>query len=190
MQALYTRWHRRLRAVCGCMLLAACAANAAPLQLALTPARAQQAIKQAVAQLPPQREEHRRYRMALSFGSPLFPPDSDLATPPVSAALAAWLSRPASQRQHDVLITPDIDYYWNAEGRQYSCQFLLHIEARGTGAQLTVLQLQSTEYAGKHFQLLGRTGPGRYVTLLPAAPSAQSEAELRAFLATALAGQQ
>ncbi|MFS2138458.1 hypothetical protein [Duganella sp. Dugasp56] len=186
------------RALAALLLAAASGAGgAADMQAALVvtmpPQQAQRTILQAVRQLAAQREEHRRYRMALPFGAPLFPPDADFAAPSTAAsttapALAAWLALPAAQRRYDVLITPDVDYYWNAEGRQYSCQFIIHVQARGgAGSQLALLQVRPTEYAGKHFDLLGRTGPGRYMDLRPAAPSAQTEAELRAFLAAALA---
>ena len=175
----------------GCALLLACASlPAAPLAVGVAPAQAQQAVLQAVRQIPSQREQRRRYRMALPFGSPLFPDDTDLALPPVAPELQAWLALPTAQRQHDLLITPDVDYFWRAEGRQYSCQFLIHITAHGPGAQMELLQLHPTEYAGKQFKLLGRTGPGLYMKLLPATPSAQSAAELQAFLAAALAQQQ
>lgn len=209
-------WKRLLRLACGGVLATcaaaaiAAAAPAAPtapaamLTVPLAPAQAQQAILLAVRQLPPQREEHRRYRLALPFGAPLFPPDDDFAlalVPPAPAparapasapasGLAGWLALSATQRRHDVLITPDVDYYWSAEGRQFSCQFIIHLEAHGTGTRLVTLQVRPTEYAGKHFELLGRTGPGRYIKLLPSTPSAQSEAELRTFLAAALARQQ
>lgn len=161
-----------------------------PLAVSLPPAQAQQAALRAVQHIAPHDEQRRRYRMALPFGAQLFPPDADLALPPVAPDLRAWLALPAAQRQHDLLITPDVDYFWNAEGRQYSCQFLIHITAHGAGAQLSVLQLRPTEYAGKQFKLLGRTGPGRYMKLRPTTPSAESEAGMRAFLATALSGQQ
>jgi len=187
------RWVGRWRAAC-CALLLACpptgAGTLAELAVPVPPQQAQQEILQAVRQLTTPREEHRRYRLALPFGAPLFPPDADFATPPLSPQLAAWLALPAAARGHDVLITPDVDYYWNAEGRRYSCQFLIHIQADGAGARLALLQVRPTEYAGKHLDLLGRTGPGRYMTLRPATPSAQAEAELAAFLAAALARQQ
>ena len=154
----------------------------------LPPPQAQQAILQAVQRIPAQREEHRRYRMALPYGAPLFPPDADLALPPATAALTAWLRLPALQRRNDVLIVPDVDYYWYAEGRRYACQFIVHVQAAGDGqSQLALLQVRPTVYAGKSFKLLGRTGPGAYQDIRPAAPSAQSVAELRAFLAAALA---
>lgn len=164
--------------------------QAAALTIALPPPEAQQAILRAVRQIAPQMEEHRRYRMALPFGAPLFPPDADLALPPATPALSGWTALPAAQRRHDVLITPDVDYYWKAEGRQFSCQFVIHLEADGAGSRLSLLQVRPTEYAGKQFELLGRTGPGRYVKLLPTAPSAQADAELRAFLTSALTRQQ
>lgn len=193
-------WKRLLHPACG-GVLATCAAAAIAaadpadmLTVPLAPAQAQQAILLAVRQLPPQREEHRRYRLALPFGAPLFPPDDDfalaLAAPAPAPTLAGWLALSATQRRHDVLITPDVDYYWSAEGRQFSCQFIIHLEAHGTGTRLVTLQVRPIEYAGKRFELLGRTGPGRYIKLLPTTPSAQSEAELRAFLTTALARQQ
>lgn len=169
------------------LLSTAARAQDGELTVRMAPPQAQQAILQAVQRLPAQREEHRRYRMALPFGAPLFPPDADLALPPASPALKAWLRLPAEQRRHDVLITPDVDYYWNAEGRQYACQFIVHLRAAAGGqSQLALLQVRPTVYAGKSFKLLGRTGPGAYLDVLPAAPSAQSAAELRAFLAAAL----
>nr|WP_315256773.1 hypothetical protein [uncultured Duganella sp.] len=190
MAILHSLRKRLLRLACGGVLISCSTATAGPpaaLSVQLPPALAQQAILFAVQHIPPQREEYRRYRMAWPFGAPLFPPDHDLALPPVAAPLAAWLALPAGQRRHDVLLTPDVDYYWTAEGRQFSCQFILHLEAQGAGTRLAILQVRPTEYAGKHFELLGRTGPGRYVKLLPTAPSPQAEGELRAFLATALA---
>ena len=183
-------WKWRYGATSCALLLACSRLTAAPLAVGMAPAQAQQAVLQAVQQIAPQREERRRYRMALPFGSPLFPSDADLALPPLAPELQAWLALPTAQRQHDLLITPDVDYFWTAEGRQYSCQFLIHITAHGAGAQLDVLQLQPTEYAGKQFKLLGRTGPGLYMKLLPATSSAESEASLRAFLATTLSQQQ
>ncbi|RZT10227.1 hypothetical protein SAMN05216319_1316 [Duganella sp. CF402] len=175
----------------GCAFLIACSpVMAAALAVSLPPAQAQQAVLRAVQQIAPHNELRRRYRMALPFGSQLFPPDADLALPPAAPDLRAWLALPAAQRRHDLLVTPDIDYFWPAEDRQYSCQFLIHITAHGPGAQLAVLQLRPTEYAGKEFKLLGRTGPGRYMKLLPASPSAESDAGMRAFLAAALSGQQ
>ena len=191
-------WKRLLGAACCSILLAAApdtggaAEMPTALAVATPPPQAQQAILYAVQHIAPQREEHRRYRMAVPFGAPLFPPDADFAAPPAGApALAAWLALPASQRQYDVLITPDVDYYWNAEGRQYSCQFIIHVQAQdGAGSRLVLLQVWPTVYTGKRFELLGRTGPGRYMDLRPSAPSAQTEAELRAFLAAALARQQ
>lgn len=192
MATTYNLWPPRLTACCG--LLLACLGDGAAAQVALIvpmpPPQAQQAVLRAVRQIAPEREEHRRYRMALPFGAPLFPPDADLATPPPSAALATWFALPAAQRQHDILLTPDIDYYWPASGRLYSSQFILHITAHSAGAQLTVLPVHPIEYTGKRFELLGRTGPGRYMQLRPTAPSAQAEAELRGFLSAALARQQ
>jgi len=179
-------------ACCGLLLAFQCASAVTPpsLTVPMPPPLAQQAVLRAVGQISPQSEEHRRYRMALPYGAPLFPPDADLANPPLSATLSGWLALPAAQRRHDVLLTPDIDHYWPAEGRQFSCQFILHLEADGGGTRLTVLQVRPTEYAGKRFELLGRTGPGRYMQLRPTAPSAQAEAELRSFLSAALARQQ
>ena len=174
-------------AVLALLLSTAAHAQHEVLTVRMAAPQVQQALLQAVQRIPAQREEHRRYRMALPFGSPLFPPDADLALPPAPPALAAWLALPAEQRRHDVLITPDVDYYWNAEGRQYACQFLVHVQALDGGlTQLALLQVRPSSYAGKAFKLLGRTGPGYYRDIQPAAPSPQSAAELRAFLATAL----
>lgn len=125
----------------------------------------------------------------MPFGAPLFPSDDDFAALPLAPKLGAWLALPAATRQNDVLIVPEVDYYWTAEGRQFSCQFLIHIAADGSGSRLALLQVRPIEYAGKRFELLGRTDPGLYMTLRPATPSVQAEAELAAFLAAALARQ-
>ncbi|MYN16612.1 hypothetical protein GTP81_07585 [Rugamonas sp. FT107W] len=168
------------------LLSATAQARSGELTVPLAPPQAQQAILQAVQRIPAQQEAHRRYRMALPYGAPLFPPDADLALAPANAALTAWLRLPPEQRRHDVLIVPDVDYYWNAEGRRFSCQFIVHVQAADGQSRLAMLQVRPTVYAGKSFKLLGRTGPGAYLDLRPAAPSAQSAAELRAFLASAL----
>lgn len=162
--------------------------DAALLDVATPAAQVQQAIVGAVAAIPAHAEARRRYRLAFPFGAPLFPPDADFAVPAPAPGLAAWLALPAAQRRHDVLIVPDADYYWEAEGRRYSCQFVVHVTPRGGGGtHLVLLQVRPTVYAGKRFELFGRTGPGRYLDLRPAVPSAQSGADLRAFLAAALA---
>lgn len=153
------------------------------LDVTLGPAQAQDTILRAVHSIPAQREEHRRYRMAVSFGDPLFPPDAELSSP----ALAHWRALTLAQRRYDVLVTPDVDYFWVAEGRRYSTSFVIHVEPGARdGAHLDLLQVHPTIYAGKHFKLIGRTGPGRYLDLRKAPPSEQAAAELRAFLATAL----
>lgn len=179
---------RAVPALLALLLSTTAHAQSGELTVPLAPPQAQQAILQAVQRIPAQQEAHRRYRMALPYGAPLFPPDADLALAPSGDALAAWLRLPPEQRRHDVLIAPDVDYYWNAEGRQFSCQFIVHVQAAADRGQsrLAVLQVRPTVYAGKSFKLLGRTGPGAYVDLRPAAPSAQSAAELRDFLASAL----
>jgi hypothetical protein len=201
-------WNCGLKVAC-CGMLVALASKAgatdtpAALTVAMAPQQVQQAIVKAVQNTGSQREEHRRYRMALPFAAQLFPPDayfaaqsagtSATASPITSGSrtVAAWLSLPAAQRQYDVLITPDVDYYWDAEGRKYNCQFLIHVDAQNdTGSRLELLQVRPTVYAGKRFDLLGRTGPGRYLDLQPAMPSMQTEAELRAFLAAALTPKQ
>ncbi|MYM91525.1 hypothetical protein GTP91_30655 [Rugamonas sp. FT82W] len=178
---------RAVPALLALLLSTTAHARSGELTVPLAPPQAQQAILQAVQRIPAQQEAHRRYRMALPYGAPLFPPDADLALAPSGDALAAWLRLPPEQRRHDVLIAPDVDYYWNAEGRRFSCQFIVHVQAVDGQSRLAVLQVRPTVYAGKSFKLLGRTGPGMYLDLRPAAPSAQSGAELRAFLASALA---
>lgn len=97
---------------------------------------AQQAILRSVAQLAPAHPLRRRYRLAIPFGDPLFPPDDTLRTAPgqpQDPALEAWLRLPRSARAHDVLVMPDSDYYWNQEGRDYSAQFIVHLVAGATG---------------------------------------------------------
>jgi hypothetical protein len=149
----------------------------------LTPARAQQAIVSAVAALSSADPPGRRYRQAFAYGSPLFPSDGELRGGPPSAALARWLALPPAQRAHDLLIVPDVDHYWPQDGVAYSTRFVLHLapDRRG-GTSLTIFQYQPTILHGRSFKLLGRTGPGFYLDIRPAPPSAQAVADLRAWL--------
>lgn len=89
-------------------------------------------------------------------------------------------------RSHDVLIVPDVLISGTPMADPYSCQFIVHVETGAGGSRLSLVQARPIIYAGKRFDLLGRTGPGRYMDLGPAAPSPQAVAELRAFLAAAL----
>lgn len=169
------------------LVAAAPAAAVSTLDVALPPPQAQQAVLQAVRVIAPEREERRRYRLAVAFGAPLFPQDADFAAAgPDGSGLANWLALPPTARRHDVLIVPDVDYFWDADGRPYSCQFIVHVETGAGGSRLSLVQAHPIIYAGKRFDLLGRTGPGRYMDLRPAAPSPHAVAELRAFLAAAL----
>ncbi|WP_256081401.1 hypothetical protein [Massilia sp. YIM B04103] len=157
--------------------------------LAQPPAHAQAAILRVIAKLPPESPQRRRYRLAVAYGTPLFPADTDLMPQPGEAAntgIAAWLRLPAARRVHDVLIMPDADYFWHQDGAEYSAQFIVHLEQRGMGSALRVAQAHPTAHYGRKFHLLGRTGPGYYHEIRPIAPSSQAGADLEAFLAAAL----
>lgn len=149
----------------------------------LTPARAQEAILTAVAALSPAHPPGRRYRQAFAYGSPLFPSDGELRGGPPSAALVQWLALPPAQRAHDLLLVPDVDHYWPQDGVAYSSSFILHLapDERG-GTLLTIFQYQPSILHGRSFKLLGRTGPGFYLDIRPASPSAQAVADLRTWL--------
>jgi hypothetical protein len=165
------------------------AANAEPdaITIELAPPQVQQLVLRAMQQLAPGSEARRRYRLALPFGAPLFPPDADLALSP-TPALARWLQLAADERRHDVLIVPDADYYWNAGGAPFSCQFIVHLQGQDARrTRLTLIQVQPTERHGKKLDLLGRTGPGFYLDIRPAAPAPQASADLLGLLAAALA---
>ena len=198
-----------------CVAALACRAQAAggpeqglPARWGKQAKRLQQAVLRAVAQMPPSHPLRRRYRLAIAFGDALFPPDDNLrAAPgqPQDPALAAWLALPRAERAHDVLITPDADYFWPQDGRDYSARFIVHIAGAGDAsvavperAELPgpasrtgmagdvvfqVLQVHATQRLGRRFHLLGRTGPGYYWELRPAAPSAQAAAGLASFVA-------
>lgn len=161
----------------------------ATLLLALPLAGAQQALLAAVAQLPDAHPRRRRYRLAIPFGAPLFPPDHLLRTAPgrpADAALEAWLALPPGQRRHDVLLLPDEDYYWREPGDtagDYAAQFIVHLAADRAGTALSILQVHARRRRGKSFHLLGRTGPGFYWNIAPAAPSSAAAATLAADLA-------
>ncbi|MBB3121129.1 hypothetical protein [Pseudoduganella violacea] len=157
--------------------------------LAQPPAAAQAAILRAIAELPPQSPQRRRYRLALAYGAPLFPADADLLPQPgepANVGIESWLRLPAARRAHDVLITPDVDYFWHQDGVEYTTLFIVHLEQRGMGSALSVAQAHPTAHYGRKFHLLGRTGPGYYHEIQPIAPSSQAGADLEAFLAAAL----
>lgn len=172
-------------------LFLACAlpVRADEVPLARPPAAAQAAVLRAIAQMPPQAPQRQRYRLAVAYGAPLFPADADLAPQPGepgNPGLAAWLLLPAARRTHDVLITPDADYFWRQDGAEYSALFIVHLEARGTGSALSIAQAHPKARHGRKFHLLGRTGPGLYQDIRPTAASSRAGAELAAFLATSL----
>lgn len=185
-------WSAPLLALaCACLLWMpvrqAWAAQPDEIVVAQSPAQVQQLVLRALQHLAPGGEARRRYHLALPFGAPLFPPDADLALSP-TPALARWLQLPVAARRHDVLIVPDADYYWDAGGAPFSCQFIVHVQEQGAGrTRLTVLQVQPTERHGKKLDLLGRTGPGFYLDIRPAAPAPQASADLLALLGSALA---
>lgn len=190
--SVLARWPSLLMALV-CPLLFAMlplrAASAEPdaITIELAPAQAQQLVLRAMQHLAPGGEARRRYRLALPFGAPLFPPDTDLALSP-TPALARWLQLSPDARRHDVLIVPDADYYWDAGGAPFSCQFIVHLQGQGTRqTRLTLIQVQPTERHGKKLDLLGRTGPGFYLDIRPAAPAPQASADLLGLLAAALA---
>ncbi|WP_038492033.1 hypothetical protein [Janthinobacterium agaricidamnosum] len=132
-------------------------------------------------------DSRRRYRLVVPFGTPLFPPDTDFTEP----ALAAWRQLPPVQRQFDLLLAPDVDYYWKAGNTDFTCQFIIHLHRHTpSSVSLQLFQTQTKIRLGKKFDLLGRTGPGWYWDIRPAPPSAQASADLLAFIRAALAQQQ
>lgn len=161
------------------------AANAAArLHVALAPERVSATIQAGVARLPATDPLARRYRQAYPFYDPLFPPDAELRGETPVPALTAWLTLPPAQRRHDVAILPATDYYWRQDGSDYRATFIVHVTpAAGGGSDLAVLQYGARTLHGKAFRLLGRTGPGRYLDIRPAAPSAAAAADLAAWLA-------
>lgn len=166
-------------------------AEVAALAVSQPAAQVQQTILRAIRQIPADQPERRRYRQAFPFGAPLFPSDADLAAATTTPELAQWLGLPPPERSRDVLIVPDIDYFWtpgDVEQGGFSCQFIVHLQPLvDDQTRLSLVQVQPTVYLGKKFHLLGRTGPGRYLDIRPARPSARASAELLDFLALALA---
>ncbi|GJJ05672.1 hypothetical protein RugamoR64_62100 [Duganella rhizosphaerae] len=168
-------------------LIAAKPSAAADLTVPYPPAQAQERIIKAVGQLAPGHPDHRRYRIATPYGAALFPPDSDFNDRTGGQPLASWLALPPAQRQYDVLITPDVDFYWPADGMMFTCKFIVHIDPAGAGeARLSILQVDPTKYLGKKFHPLGRTGPHFYMELKPAPQSPQATTALRTLLAAVL----
>lgn len=160
---------------------------AAVLTVPYPAAQAQELVLKALADQHPGKPDRRRYRMATPYGAPLFPPDSYFNDQPGNGQLARWRALATDQRRYDVLISPDVDFYWTADGKAFACEFIVHVEQGGAGqAQLTILQAHPVVYLGRKFWALGRTGPGWYRELKPAPPSPQATAELRTYLMTIL----
>lgn len=159
------------------------------LVLAMSPSATQQALLDAVTRLPETHPRRRRYRLAIPFGAPLFPPDHLLREArgwPAGAAIDAWLALPPGQRRHDVLLLPDEDYYWQEPGAtagDYAAQFIVHLAQAPAGSTLSILQVHARRRHGKAFRLLGRTGPGFYWDIRPTAPSPAAAATLAGDLA-------
>lgn len=148
------------------------------LAVAMPPAAVQQALMATIGHLPHAHPRRRRYRLAVPFDTPLFPPDDMLRDAP-GGELEAWLALPRSQRRHDVLLLPDEDYYWPDGGAgEYSAQFLVHLAAHAAGTALAIVQVHARRRHGKAFRLLGRTGPGFYWDIRPSAPSPSAAAAL------------
>lgn len=132
----------------------------------------------------------KRYRMIFTFGAPLFPTDEQIAVDasrrgPLPDGLTAWLKLPPAARRSDLLLLPDVDYFWPADivadGRRplYSTWFILHFEPLAPMLTMVhVLQINGMVRFGKRFDLLGRTGPGFYWDDRPAPPSARAAREL------------
>lgn len=147
------------------------------LVLALSPAAAQQALLDTVTRLSETHPRRRRYRLAVPFGTALFPPDHLLREAPgwpADAAIDTWLALPPSQRRHDVLLLPDEDYYWHEPGAaagDYAAQFIVHLAHAPAGSAVSLFQVHARRRHGKVFRLLGRAGPGFYWDIRPATPS-------------------
>lgn len=157
--------------------------DAAPrLHVALAPERVSAAILAGVASLPSGDPLARRYRQAYGYAHPLFPPDAELRGETAVPALSAWLALPPAQRRHDVVILPATDYYWRQDGTDYRATFIVHVAPAAGGSDIAIVQYGARTLHGKAFRLLGRTGPGRYLDIRPAAPSPAAAAELAAWL--------
>ncbi|AVR95630.1 hypothetical protein [Pseudoduganella armeniaca] len=157
--------------------------GATRLHVTRTPADVAAAILAGVARLPPADPLARRYRQAYGFSHPLFPPDAELRGETPQPALTAWLALPPAQRRNDVVILPASDHYWRQDGTDYRATFIVHVTPAADGSDIAILQYGASTLHGKAFRLLGRTGPGRYLDIRPAAPSPAAAAELAAWLA-------
>lgn len=132
----------------------------------------------------------RRYHLFIEFGGPLFPPDEQIAMDVarrggLDNGLERWLHLAPAGRRFDLLVLPDVDYFWPADvqdGRHrplFSTAFILHLEpSADEKTTVHVLQINCMARYGKKFDLLGRTGPKYYWDDRPAPPSPQAAREL------------
>lgn len=142
-----------------------------------------------------------RYRMVYKMDSPLFPSDdafvgvqpSDVSRPE-PRPLQDWLKILRLDRKLDLYVVPNEDFYWESDYRlnkkpvAFSAEFILNFVSIGESkTKIYLIQKGAHIRAGKKFDLLGRTGPGRYWDIRPVAPSPRAATELAAFLKAALA---
>jgi hypothetical protein len=132
----------------------------------------------------------RRYHLFIEFGAPLFPPDEQIAFDAAPRGgprngLERWLHLDPAKRQFDLLVLPDIDYFWPADMQVgsyrplYSTAFILHLEPAAEGkTSVHLLQINGMARFGKKFDLLGRTGPKFYWDDRPVPASPQAAREL------------
>ncbi|MBA5690538.1 hypothetical protein [Rugamonas apoptosis] len=143
-------------------------------------------------------DEHRRYHLVFSFGDPLFPPSEEIAVDAQRRGalreVANWIKLPASAKLADLLVTPDIDNFWPTDyyagnhGIGFSTAFILHFANCGpSSSTVDLMQINSFVRVGKHFDLLGRTGPKFYWDDRPAAPSPQAARDLAELLIRGIA---
>lgn len=132
----------------------------------------------------------RRYHLLIDYGAPLFPPDDQIMLDTVRRGglydgLERWLRLEPARRRFDLLILPDVDYFWPADLHvdgyrpRYSTAFILHLEPTADGkTTVQILQINCMARFGKKFELLGRTGPKLYWDDRPVSPSLQAAQEL------------
>lgn len=177
----------------------ATALSPAALTVPLTPKQAQKKLLGTLALKA--FAQPRLYHKAVSFGDPLFPPDKSWREDfyPQDPAFKSWLSLPETDRDNDILILPELDFYWLIDGVNYHVSFIVHFkdvspslsettseEGAEARTQITVALMEPMENHGKSFRWFGRAGPGWYWDLRAGKISETARMDLLNFIETAL----
>lgn len=110
----------------------------------LTPAQIQKHLTGSLSRLPPVKA--RQFQFVRPFQDPLFPPDDSwrFGFYPTDPAFTTWLKLSSADRAFDLLIQPEMDYYWKHNGLSYRVNYIVHFESLSEPRPVAVPNISST----------------------------------------------